>query len=196
MILGLTGSFGSGKSAVADMFKELGAVIIDADAIAREVAEPGGSAYKDIVDFFGEEILNPDKTLDRKKIAGIVFNDKEKLDKLNSIVHPRVREKEMALMDEYKNRPVVIFMVPLLFENGLEKSVDLVICVVVKDAIRFKRLSENRKISLQEIENRLKNQLPQEEKVLRSDFVIENSGSLENTREQVKQLYNHLLMNE
>lgn len=190
MFIGLTGSYGSGKSTVADFFKELGAEIIDADLIAREVSEPGGAAYSEIVDLFGKEALNPDGSLNRKKIADIVFSDNVMLKKLNDIIHPKVRLRELELRKQLKDKELVICVVPLLFENQFEKLVDRVIVVVVDDLTRIKRLTEKRKISPQEIENRLKNQLPQEQKTKRADFIIDNSGSLKKTREQVKNLFN------
>ncbi len=194
MYIGLTGSFGSGKSTVAEMLGKLGAVIIDADLIAREVAEPGGSAYNDIVRYFGRDYINSDGTLNRKKIAEAVFTNKEKLKKLNSIIHPRVREKELQLMKKYKDEKIVVFMIPLLFEVKFQKYIDRVIVVVVDDTIRIKRLTEKRKILPQEIENRLKNQISQNEKVRLADYIIDNSGSLDKTRKQILRLFNQLVL--
>jgi len=193
MFIGLTGSFGSGKSTVAQIFKELGVEIIDADEIAKEVVLPGKSAYCEIIEIFGKEVINPDRSLNRKKIAEMVFSNEDLLNKLNSIVHPKVRERELELRDELKDKPLVVFVVPLLFEKGFEKYVDRVVAVVVDNKIRIDRLTKNQKFSPQEIQERLNTQLSQEEKIRRSDFVIDNSGSIENTRLQVVHFVNQLL---
>ena len=187
-VLGLTGSFGSGKSAVARMFAELEAVIIDADEIAKEVVKPGTPAFQEIVMAFGQDVVGEHGVLDRKKLAAVVFRDAAKRDTLNRIVHPRVRERELEMLSSYKDHPLVILSVPLLFENRMEHLVDKIVVVVVNEAERMQRLTEQKGLTPAYIQQRLQAQMPQKEKRKRADFVIDNSGTLEETHAQVKQL--------
>ena len=188
-VLGLTGSFGSGKSVVARMFATLGAVIIDADEIAKEVVKPGTPAFQEIVQAFGREVLGEQGALDRKRLAALVFQDVSKREMLNRIVHPRVRKRELELLSHYKDHPLVVLSVPLLFENNMEHLVDKVVVVVVNEAERMRRLTEQQEgLTPDEIQRRLQAQMPQEEKRKRANFVIDNSGSLEEAQAQVKQL--------
>jgi dephospho-CoA kinase len=193
VILGLTGSLGSGKSTVARIIEELtGAPVIDADEITRQVQQPGGAAYDEIVREFGQGILASDGTIDRRKLGQLVFNDYQKLQRLNEIVHPKVRTEELRLLELYRQRPLVVFMVPLLFENGLERLVDAVMVVVTRDDVRRQRLRQRNGWSDSEIDRRLAAQWPDEKKMSLADFVIDNSGSLEATREQVRAVIDKL----
>ncbi len=193
MILGLTGSVGSGKSTVAGMIAELsGAPVIDADEIARSVQKRGGAAFDEIVAEFGPEILGPDGEIDRLRLAQIVFSDRRKLERLQAIVHPKVRDEEIRLLEKYANQPLVVFMVPLLFENGLEKLVDAVLVVVTEDGVRRTRLKQRSGWSDSEISRRLAAQLSDAEKMRRADFVIHNSGTLAETKKQVRQVLQKL----
>jgi len=169
-----------------------GAPVIDADEITRQVQRRGGAAFAEIVAEFGDEILGPDGEIDRPRLAQIVFGDRTQLARLNAIVHPKVRAEELRLLEENRNRPLVIFMVPLLFENGLEKLTDRVAVVVAEDAVRRERLKRRSGWSDSEISARLAAQLPEAEKVKRADFVIDNSGSLEETERQVRELLGSL----
>ena len=188
-VLGLTGSFGSGKSVVARMFAALGAIIIDADEIAKEVVKPGTPAFQEIVQAFGREVVDEQGALDRKRLAAMVFQDAAKREMLNRIVHPRVRKRELELLSQYKDNPLVVLSVPLLFENNMEHLVDKVVVVVVNEAERMRRLTEQQEgLTPDEIQRRLQAQMPQEEKRKRANFVIDNSGSLEEAQAQVKQL--------
>lgn len=188
-VLGLTGSFGSGKSVVARMFAALGAIIIDADEIAKEVVKPGTPAFQEIVQAFGREVVDEQGALDRKRLAAMVFQDAAKREMLNRIVHPRVRKRELELLSQYKDNPLVVLSVPLLFENNMEHLVDKVVVVVVNEAERMRRLTEQQDgLTPDEIQRRLQAQMPQEEKRKRANFVIDNGGSLEEAQAQVKQL--------
>mgnify|MGYP000178213562 CR=1 FL=1 len=188
MILGLTGSLGSGKSTVARMLTELGgARVIDADAITHAVQQPGGPAYEPVVELFGPEVVQPDGTLDRARIASIVFADPEQMRRLTAIVHPAVRREELRLLEAHRGEPLVVFMVPLLFENGLDRYVDRTVVVTVGEAARRERLVA-RGMTPDDIERRLAAQMPEAEKARRADYVIDNSGTLEATRAQVKAL--------
>ncbi len=169
-----------------------GARVVDADEISHQVQRPGAPAYADIVAQFGREILAADGTIDRTKLARVVFADGEKLALLNGIVHPRVRAEELRLLEAYRDEPLVVFMVPLLLENGLESLVDKVAVVVTEDHVRRERLKRRNGWTDSEISRRLKAQWSDEEKVRRADFVINNSGTLDETREQVRRILQKL----
>jgi dephospho-CoA kinase len=178
------------------MITELvGAPVIDADEISHQVQSPDGAAYAELIEHFGREILAPDGTIDRRKVAGLVFADRARLAELNAIMHPKVRAEELRLLDEYRHKPLVVFMVPLLFENGLDSLVDRVAVVVTKDEVRRERLKRRNSWSDSEISRRLTAQWPDDEKVRRAHFVIDNSGTLEETREQVIRMLRTLGMN-
>ena len=190
MIIGLTGSLGSGKNTVAQMFEEMGnAIVIDADLIARQVQQPGGGAYEEIVQTFGPDVILPDGSgLDRKKLAARVFSSAEKLARLNAIVHPRVRDEEKRLLALHGGERLVVLNVALLLENTMNDLVDRVVVVTVSEAKRRQRLFERSGMSPEEVERRLAAQMPQEEKVRRADDVIDNDAGLDATRKQVRDL--------
>lgn len=195
MIVGLTGGIATGKSTVAQMFGELGAYVIDFDALARQVVEPGEPAWREIVDHFGQEILNPDQTINRQKLGRLVFDDPEKLKKLNQIVHPRVFEEDQKITQKIKQkdpRAVIIKEVPLLLETGAARMVDKVVVVYASPEEQIKRLSA-RGLSREEAVKRIKAQAPLDQKVQMADYVIYNSGSINETRHQVKKIYEELL---
>lgn len=189
MILGLTGSLGSGKSTVAEMLQQLGnGIVIDADELTHRLQEPGAEAHRQILCTFGPGVLLPDGRLDRKKLAAMVFGNEAKRQLLNSIVHPLVRREELRLLEEHKDEPLVILMVPLLFETGMDELADQVAVVTVSESERVKRLEKRSSMDSDEVARRLSAQMDQREKVARADFVIDNSGTLEETLEQVKGL--------
>jgi len=193
VILGLTGTIGSGKSTVARIFQELaGAIVVDADSIAHEVQEPGGAAYEAIVNAFGKEVLLPDGRISRAKLGELVFRDPQKRALLNKIIHPRVRERELELLEKYREHPLVILMVPLLFENQMESLVDKVLVVATHDAIRRERLKARSGWDDDEISRRLAAQLSDDEKIRRADYVIWNNGSVQETQSQVETLLKKL----
>lgn len=195
MIIGLTGGIATGKSTVSKMFRELGAPIVDADRIARLVVEPDQPAWHDLVAHFGGEIVLPDRTINRPKLAGIVFSDASERDKLNSIVHPRVREESACQVAEYlredPKRPV-IQDVPLLIETGLYKQMDKVILVYADAATQLERLTERDQMSEEEARKRIAAQMPIEEKRSYADFLIDNRGTLDETRLQVVRIWEEL----
>lgn len=165
-----------------------GAFVIDADDIARRVQEPGGGAYDEIVRAFGPGVVRPDGALDRRALATEVFSRPERLELLNRIVHPRVREAELELLDSHRDDPLVVLNVPLLLENGMEKLVDRVVVVTVGEESRRKRLWERSRMPADEVDRRLAAQMPQDEKARRAHDVIDNDGPVEETRRQVAQL--------
>lgn len=191
-VIGLTGSFGSGKTTVAEMFRRAGAKIVDADVIARQVVEPGSPSLQEIVDLFGQQILKPDGRLDRAALAERIFHDAALRQQVNAILHPRVREIELQQLAQWRNEPLVVLCVPLLLENHMENLVDYVVVVAVDERRRSERLKQRDGLTDEQIAIRLNAQMPQDEKVARADFVIQNSGSIEETRRQVHDLLRRL----
>ena len=190
--VGLTGGIGAGKSEVSARLRELGAVVIDADRIAREVVEPGTPGLAAVVAEFGEEILLPDGSLDRPKLGSIVFKDPDRLAKLNAIVHPLVGERTQELMDAAPEDAIVVYDVPLLTENNLG---DLYAVVVVVDApveVQLERLTGRRGMSEEDARARIAAQATREQRRAIADHVIDNSGSLEDLRAQVDALWEDL----
>lgn len=191
MNIGLTGGIATGKSTVSRMLVERGAALVDADQIAREIVEPGQPALQAIVEHFGPGVLREDGTLNRKKLGEIVFNDPAERKVLEAITHPviraRMRERMAALEAERPDRLVVVD-VPLLFESGLESYFERVVVVYVPREVQRQRLMARDKLSEAEAERRLAAQMDIEEKRRRADFVIDNSGTLEDTRRQVDAL--------
>lgn len=195
LLLGVTGGIASGKTTVTDMLKELGAPLIDFDSIAREVVEPGKPAWKEIVDYFGKQILQKDKSLDRKKLSEIVFRDMEKRKKLESFTHPRIQEEFIKQLTQIVGRDsdaIVQVDVPLLIEGNLQYMFHKTLVVYIPEEKQIERLVQRDGISKEEATDRLKAQLPIDEKVGYADFVIHNDKSLEETRKQVEELWETL----
>ena len=191
VIIGLTGGIGSGKSSVAEMFKDEGAYVIDFDYLARVVVEPDTPAWRDIVDYFGQEILSPDRTLNRSKLAEIVFSDAQSRKALEGFTHPRIFEKRDTLLKDIKSKDpnaLVIVDVPLLFELSLNKNFDKIILVYVSRDIQIERAIKRGALLQEEVKKRLKAQIHIEKKKLLSDYIINNEGSLKNTRDQVRKV--------
>jgi dephospho-CoA kinase len=197
--IGLTGGIGSGKSTVAQFFKNKGAYLIDFDVLAHKVEEPGGPAWKQIVEEFGSEILNKDATINREKLGDIVFQDKKKLETLNGIVHPTVFKEWVHRMEEIKKEKedaIVISDIPLLIEVGLQKYVDLVILVYIPPEEQIERIRTRNGFTREEAEYRLHSQMPIDEKLSLADVVINNGGPLEETRKIVEKYWPELLERE
>ncbi|WP_078414003.1 dephospho-CoA kinase [Priestia abyssalis] len=187
LIIGLTGGIASGKSTVSGMLKELAIPVIDADVIAKEVVQKDRPAYRDIVRTFGTDILAEDLQLDRPKLGAIVFQDEEKRQLLNQIVHPAVRkamlaQKEFFLQEGYET---VVLDIPLLFESKLTSLVDKVLLVFVDDSIQLERLMARNNFTKEEAEARIRSQMPLQEKVPLADEVISNNGTIEETKGQL-----------
>ncbi len=193
-VIGLTGGIGSGKSSVAAMLRELGATVIDADQLAREAVAPGTPALQAIVARFGPETLTPSGELDRRALGRRVFADEEARRALNAIVHPEVAALAAQRMSDAlaSGAPLVVYDVPLLYENGLEQSLPEVVVVWARPETQRSRIARRDRLSPEEIEARLAAQLPLADKVARADRVIDNDGDLEATRAQVRALYGAL----
>ncbi|MDO8444799.1 MAG: dephospho-CoA kinase [Deltaproteobacteria bacterium] len=198
LIVGLTGGYASGKSTVAKMFVELGAALIDADQLAREVVEPEKAAWFEIVAHFGKGILLENREIDRKALGEIVFRDKEERERLNAIVHPKVLEEELKAIEMIREREpdaITILSVPLLIESGHYRHCDKIIVVTVDEETHIKRLMERDGFTREEAIRRISAQMPLSEKAGYADFVIDNSGSLKNTESQVRDILNTLKQN-
>jgi dephospho-CoA kinase len=185
-IIGLTGDAGSGKSTVARILAELGAVVLDADRIARRLTEPGTPVLREIARVFGRDLLKPDGTLDRPRLAARVFTDPGEREVLNRIIHPpvlEVLEREIAAARE-GGSGVLVAEVPLLFETGMEKLVDEVWLTVADPDVKLKRL-QARGLSSETAAGILAAQMPQEIKSRHAHRIIDTNGSLTRTRQQV-----------
>ena len=191
-IVGITGGIGSGKSLVSEMFQELGATIVDADRIAREILEPGGRAFKKVVDSFGKEVLNNDGTLDRKKIADIVFSNPDQLELLNSLTHPVVFEV-MQEEVERANDGVICLDVPLLFTCDFPIFCHKTIAVLAPKEIRIHRILKRDQCSVASAEARIANQLSDQEFQEKADICINNDGDVDNLRKHVLEIYHQIL---
>ena len=194
-VIGLTGGVASGKSTVSQMLAQLGAHIIDADLIARQVVEPGLPAWTEIVDTFGEGLLNPDRTLNRGKLGGIVFSDPEALAVLNRIVHPRVIAVENQQISEIRERypgDLIVLDIPLLIETGGQSRVEKLIVVVADEEKQIERLVERNCLSREEAVKRIRTQMELKEKVKFADYVIDNNTTLANTHSQVEAIWREI----
>jgi len=189
-VLGLTGGIGSGKSMVAQMFAQLGAVVVDADQVAREIVEPGQPALQEIAATFGPDVLLPDGRLDRPKLAGIIFADPAERAKLDAITHPRIRARMDEEIEARRSGPGVLLVdIPLLYENDRINTVEKVIVVWVDPPTQLRRLSQRGGLSAEAARQRINAQMPLDAKRARADHVIDNSGGLEDTRRQVEAIY-------
>jgi dephospho-CoA kinase len=197
--VGLTGGIASGKSTVAKMFLEKGAYLIDFDKLAHFVEEPDQRAWKAIVDFFGSDILNEDRTINRVKLGLLVFTDREKLSKLNSIVHPAVFEEWRRRSEDIRERnpqAIVISDVPLLIEVGMHHMFDVVVLVHASPEDQIERLMERNGLTREDAVRRLSSQMPIDEKRAYADIVIDNHDSLEATRRIVNDVWKDILERE
>jgi dephospho-CoA kinase len=205
--VGLTGGIASGKSAVGEMFVSLGARLVQADRIAHSLMQPGEAVYNEVVRHFGREILNLDGSVNRAKLAEIAFGpgiegeDKRasRIEELNRIVHPAVIRSQESWMQEIGRQDpqaVAIVEAALILEAGLQKRFDRLVVVTCNAQQRASRFAARQKINLdgaqKEVERRMAAQLPDEAKIEAADYVIDNSGSLDKTREQVRQVWEEL----
>jgi dephospho-CoA kinase len=197
--VGLTGGIACGKSTVARLLTEKGALLIDFDELARKVVEPDQPAWRQIADTFGPGILHPDRTIDRAKLGAIVFRDKRKRARLNSIVHPAVfaawccRTQEIK---EIKPDAIILSDVPLLIEEGMQAVFDLVMLIYVSAEEQMDRLMKRNGLSREEAQQRLKAQMPIDDKLPFAQIVIRNHGTLEDTRRLVDRAWQDLLQRE
>ena len=193
LTVGLTGGIGSGKSTVSARLAVLGAVVIDADQLAREVVAPGEPALGEITQRFGSEMIRDDGTLDRAALAAIVFTDNVALADLNAITHPRIAERSAALVAAADDDAVVVYDVPLLVENDTEAAYDVVVVVDCPDEVRLERLLRMRGMTEADARARMAAQATREERLKNADFVVKNEGSFNRLQVQVDLLWRALL---
>jgi dephospho-CoA kinase len=192
--IGLTGNIASGKSEIAKMLADRGATVIDADLLAREAVEPETQALRDIIKRWGKDVLNEDGSLDRAALRRIVFADQSELDALNRIVHPgvtRLRDREIAQARE-RGDPIVICVIPLLFERNIVDEFDAIVLVDSPRPLRLERLVATRGMEATDAMNMIASQMPAELKRARADYVIENNGSLQELERDVNALWSSL----
>ena len=190
-VVGLTGGIASGKSTAASLLRQLGAEIIDADQIAREILQPGQEAWQEIVAAFGAGILREDKTIDRERLRKIIFQDEKARKRLEAITHPRIRTLAQERMQRLAadGAQIIIYEAPLLFENQVHLWLRPVIVVACDLATQKRRLKERDGLSQEEIQRHLDAQMTLAEKRRLADFIIENNGDLEELRRQVKEVW-------
>lgn len=188
MRVALTGGIGSGKSAVAGLLADRGAVVIDADAIAREVVAPGQPALREIVQRFGTQMLHPDGTLDRGRLAGVVFSDPGDLADLNAITHPRIAARSAELLDAAPRDSVVVYDMPLLVEQGAVDGWDAIIVVDAPEDIRLERLVA-RGMDRADALRRMAAQATRAERLAAADHVVDNGGDVASLSRQVDSLW-------
>lgn len=194
LMVGLTGGIGSGKSAVSRLLAEHGAVVVDADLVAREVVEPGTPGLGRIVERFGPQVLQPDGSLDRAALGARVFTDPQALQALNAIVHPLVGERTAELVDQARRSgaAVVVHDVPLLVENGLAEMYDAVVVVAATPQTQLERLVRLRGMTEHDARQRIAAQAPLADKLAAATHVIDNDGPLQDLAPQVERLWHEL----
>ncbi len=194
LVVGLTGGIASGKSTVGRMFREAGIPVICADELAHEVVRPGSPALDEIRQTFGDEFIDSEGNLNRAAMASLVFEDQDKRKELESIIHPRVADEQEKLIREFalQGYEIVIVDVPLLYETRLESSFDMVLVAYVPPEVQIQRLTARDRITESEARARLDAQLPIDKKKELAAAVIDNSGPLEHTKEQVLRIIEEL----
>lgn len=195
VLVGLTGGIASGKSTVTRVFRSLGACVIDADELAREVVRPGTPAWDEVVSYFGEGILKKDGSIDRSQLANIVFDDPEKRKVLNSIVHPRVfaeAERRRKEIEEKDPVAVVVFDVALLIESGAHKKMDRIVVVYTDEETQVRRLMERDRIDRESAIKRIRSQMPLIEKKGYADYIVDGAMSVEELEQEIERIYKEL----
>jgi dephospho-CoA kinase len=195
LIVGLTGGIASGKSLVSCVFKDLGAHIIDADRIVHELLEPDQQAWQEIVDHFGEGVLLPDNSIDRKKLGEIVFNNAEEREWLNACIHPRVFEAFEVQVRHLRNRQpnaIIIFDAVLLIETGYHRNMDRTIVVYAEQEQQIERLASRNKFTREHALARIRSQMDLVKKREHADYVIDNTGTRESAEAQAREIFQKL----
>jgi dephospho-CoA kinase len=193
LLVGLTGGIGSGKSTVARLLEKRGAVVFDADLLAREAVEPGTPGHAAVIERFGADVLAPGGELDREALASIVFADPSARRDLEEIVHPEVRRLFAEGSEAYRDTDrVVVFSAPLLVETGMHTAFEILVVVSATVATQIERLMRQRGMSESSIRARIEAQAPLEDKAAVADFLVDNEGTLDELESQVDRLWNDL----
>jgi dephospho-CoA kinase len=193
LLVGLTGGIGSGKSTVARLLEKRGAVVFDADLLAREAVAPGTPGHAAVIERFGADVLAPGGELDREALASIVFADPSARRDLEQIVHPEVRRLFAEGSEAYRDTDrVVVFSAPLLVESGMHTAFEILVVVSATVATQIERLMRQRGMSEASIRARIDAQAPLEDKAAVADFIVDNEGALDELESQVERLWNDL----
>ena len=194
LLVGLTGGIGSGKSTAARMLRERGAVVFDADVLAREAVAPGTEGHRAVVERFGADVLAPGGELDREALAAVVFADPAARRDLEAIVHPEVRRLFAEGSEAYRDTDrVVVLSAPLLVETGMHSAFDVLVVVAVPEPVQVERLMRDRGMSEEEIRARMRAQAPLEDKAAVADILLDNEGSPEELERQVGRIWDDLV---
>ena len=198
-VLGITGGVGTGKSTVLGIFEELGAHTLSADQIARDVLSKNSPAYREVVRRFGSGVVQADGDIDRSALAGLVFQDSGAREDLNRITHPRIIERIQERVDQFRSDPdsskaVLALEIPLLFECGLESTVDHILVVAAEQETQVRRLTTRSGISRRDALARIGAQMPLDEKIRRADWVIRNDGTIESLERSAKRIWDGIIL--
>ena len=191
MKVGLTGGIGAGKSTVADLFSQKGAVVIRSDELARQVIEPQTPGFQQVIDRFGKEFVNSEGYIDRAKLAQIVFQDDAALKDLENIVHPLVRSKTNQIMDQHTSETIIVNEIPLLLEKKMESLFDFLVIVISSEKNRLERLSQ-RGLTTEQATARMSKQVSDDERKAAADFLIVNDGNLDQLEVDVEKIWQTL----
>ena len=197
-VIAITGGIGSGKSVVTKLFEEWGAKTVDADMLAREVVEPDSEGFKRVVEHFSEDMVLADGSLNRPRLASIIFSDPEQKKVLESILHPLIRERWLTKLEELKKSgaPIIAYIVPLFFESTAEmKEIQKVVLISAPEETRISRIMVRDQFPRNIAEQRIKAQLPDSVKIDKSDFVIKNDSTLESLQNQAREVFTKLAAN-
>ena len=191
MKVGLTGGIGAGKSTVADLFSQKGAVVIRSDELARQVIEPQTPGFQQVIDRFGKEFVNSEGYIDRAKLAQIVFQDDAALKDLEKIVHPLVRSKTNQIIDQHTSETIIVNEIPLLLEKKMESLFDFLVIVISSEKNRLERLAQ-RGLTTEQATARMAKQVSDDERKAAADFLIVNDGNLDQLEADVEKIWQTL----
>jgi dephospho-CoA kinase len=191
MKVGLTGGIGAGKSTVADLFSQKGAVVIRSDELARQVIEPQTPGFQQVIDRFGKDLVNSEGYIDRAKLAQIVFKDDAALKDLENIIHPLVRSKTNQIIDQHTSETIIVNEIPLLLEKKMESLFDFLVIVISSEKNRLERLAQ-RGLTAEQATARMAKQVSDDERKAAADFLIVNDGNLDQLEADVEKIWQTL----
>ena len=191
MKVGLTGGIGAGKSTVADLFSQKGAVVIRSDELARQVIEPQTPGFQQVIDRFGKDFINSEGYIDRAKLAQVVFHDDAALKDLENIVHPLVRSKTNQIIDQHTSETIIVNEIPLLLEKKMESLFDFLVIVISSEKNRLERLAQ-RGLTTEQATARISKQVSDDERKAAADFLIVNDGNLDQLEVDVEKIWQTL----